>query len=42
MFLIEHGEGVMRHGNAAHRKKRCTYQESLHMGFHLFPPLIPD
>jgi hypothetical protein len=40
MFLIEHGEGVMRQCNAAHRSKRCTYQKCLYMGFHLFPPLI--
>src|ERR1700720_4620045 len=40
MFLIEHGEGMMRQRNAAHRNKRCTYQNCFHMGFHLFPPLI--
>src|SRR5262249_19073149 len=26
MLLIEHGEGMMRHRDAAHRNERCTYQ----------------
>src|SRR5262249_16937254 len=39
VLLIEHGEGVMRQGDAAHCKKRRTYQECLYMGSHSISPV---